>query len=139
MVDTPARVPVGDTSLLQRFARAVLAEIDPTEAGGQFYDRGSQHYTAIFHLSERQRLLAKASKTALDESGVLDKPAATQILPAKPFYIARTCHQDCFLNYVSQYERYATGSGRKACLEETREDLEGISLGGEQDESGEAE
>jgi len=118
-------------ALLEQFWRS----IDPTDPGGQFYDRGSQYFTAIFYLDDEQRALAEASKVALDESGVFDKPAATQIRPAEPFYIAEDYHQDYYQNYLAQYERYNRGSGREAYLEETREDLEGIALAGSSSES----
>jgi len=112
--------------LLEQFWRS----INPTDEGGQFYDRGSQYFTAVFYLDEGQRLLAEASKRALEESGVFDEPIVTQILPAKPFYVAEDYHQDYFQNYLAQYKRYTVGSGREAYVEETREALEGISLTG---------
>jgi len=93
--------------------------IDPTDAGGQFYDRGSQYHTAIFYLDEAQRVLAEASKQELEASGRFDEPIATQILPAQPFYVAEAYHQDYFEKYLAQYNAYNTGSGRKQFLEET--------------------
>lgn len=95
--------------------------INPTDAGGQFYDRGSQYYTAVFYLDEEQQALAEASKGALEESGVFDEPIVTPILPAQPFYVAEDYHQDYFKTYVSQYKRYNTASGREDYLEETWE------------------
>ena len=113
-------------ALLEQFWRS----IDPTDEGGQFYDRGSQYHTAVFYMDNDQRALAEASKFALEESGVFDKPIATQILPAQVFWIAEDYHQDYFQNYMAQYERYSVGSGRKGYLEETRDALEGVSLTG---------
>ena len=113
-------------ALLEQFWRS----INPTDAGGQFYDRGSQYFTAVFYLDEAQRVSAEASKLALEESGVFDEPIVTQILPAETFYIAEEYHQDYFQNYLAQYKRYSVGSGREAYLEETREALEGVPLTG---------
>jgi len=101
--------------LLDQFWRS----IDPTDAGGQFYDRGSQYSTAIFYNSEEQRQLAEASKEALEASGVFDEPIVTRILPAAPFYEAEAYHQDYFENYLAQYKRYSSASGRDSFLEET--------------------
>lgn len=36
--------------------------IDPTDAGGQFADRGTQYQTAVFYTSEQQREVAEISK-----------------------------------------------------------------------------
>lgn len=102
-------------ALLDHFWRS----IDPTDAGGQFYDRGSQYYTAIFYLDEEQRELAEASKQALEASGVFDKPIVTPILPAQPFYLAEDYHQDYFETYLAQYKAYSKASGREDYLEET--------------------
>lgn len=103
--------------LLEQFWRSV----DPTDGGGQFYDRGSQYFTAIFYLDEEQRAVAEASKQALEESSVFDAPIVTQILPAQTFYVAEDYHQDYSQKYLTQYELYNTASGRKGYLEETRE------------------
>lgn len=60
--------------------------IDPTDAGGQFYDRGESYTAAIFYHDEQQRLTAEASKEKLNASGKFKSPVAVKILPAKPFY-----------------------------------------------------
>jgi methionine-S-sulfoxide reductase len=96
--------------------------VNPTDEGGQFYDRGSPYLTAIFYLDEEQRTLAEASKGAVEGSGVFDKPIVTQILPAQPFYIAEDYHQDYYKTYLAQYKAYTRASGREAYLEETWED-----------------
>lgn len=103
--------------LLEQFWRS----INPTDAGGQFSDRGSQYQTAIFYLNEEQRLLAEASKRALEASGVFDDPIVAQILPAQPFYVAEDYHQDYFRKYLTQYKAYSTASGREAYLDRTWE------------------
>lgn len=103
--------------LLDHFWR----NINPTDEGGQFYDRGSQYYTAIFYLDEEQQVLAEASKQTLEESGVFDKPIVTQILPAQTFYIAEDYHQDYYKTYLAQYKAYEKATGREDYLEETWE------------------
>ncbi|MCX7668116.1 MAG: peptide-methionine (S)-S-oxide reductase MsrA, partial [Atribacterota bacterium] len=62
--------------------------IDPTDPGGQFVDRGSQYRTAIFYHTESQRVAAEKSKEALEKSGRFSKPIVTEILPASTFYPA---------------------------------------------------
>ncbi|MBT2639118.1 MULTISPECIES: peptide-methionine (S)-S-oxide reductase MsrA [unclassified Bacillus (in: firmicutes)] len=91
-------------------------QIDPTDPGGQFYDRGQSYQTAIFYHNEEQRQLAEESKRTLAESGVFTKPIATQILPAKTFYPAETYHQDYYKKNPGHYNAYHRGSGRSAFI-----------------------
>jgi methionine-S-sulfoxide reductase len=87
-------------------------QIDPTDAGGQFFDRGSTYQTAIFYHNEQQKKIAEASKSALAESGVFDKPIVTKILPASEFYPAEAYHQTYYKKNPAHYETYHTLSGR---------------------------
>ena len=92
-------------------------QIDPTDAGGQFYDRGQSYQTAIFYHNEQQRQAAEASKQALELSGRFLNPLATEILPAKTFYPAEDYHQHYYKKNPVHYERYRLGSGRNAFIE----------------------
>ncbi len=87
-------------------------QIDPTDAGGQFYDRGSSYRTAIFYHDEAQHQQALASKQALDASGRFNKPVVTQVLPATTFYPAEDYHQDYHNKQPAHYCQYRSGSGR---------------------------
>ncbi|MDD3617905.1 MAG: peptide-methionine (R)-S-oxide reductase MsrB [Desulfobulbaceae bacterium] len=113
VVYDPARISY--EQLLDVFWR----QIDPTDPGGQFADRGSQYHTAIFYLDEEQRLAAEESKRKLDESGMFGRPVVTAILPAAPFYPAEEYHQDYARKNVLHYSRYKSGSGREAYLKNT--------------------
>ncbi|ANF97559.1 peptide-methionine (S)-S-oxide reductase MsrA [Paenibacillus bovis] len=93
-------------------------QIDPTDAGGQFYDRGSSYRTGIFYHNEHQRELAEASKQELEASGRFDKPIVTEITPAQTFYEAETYHQDYHKKNTGHYKRYRKGSGRDAFIEQ---------------------
>ena len=66
---------------------------DPTQVNRQGPDYGSQYRSAIFFHSEEQRAAAAASKAALENSGRLSKPIATQIVPAVEFFAAEDYHQ----------------------------------------------
>lgn len=92
-------------------------QIDPTDAGGQFFDRGESYQTAIFYHSEEQRVAAEKSKQELDNSGRFEKAVVTPILKAKPFYLAETHHQDYYKKNPGHYNRYSIGSGRAAFIE----------------------
>ena len=67
--------------------------IDPTDEGGQFADRGSQYRTAIFYHEEDQKSQAEKSKKDLEESEKFDDPIVTKILPYSEFYKAEEKHQ----------------------------------------------
>ncbi len=94
--------------------------IDPTDAGGQFGDRGSSYQTAIFYHSEAQKQQAEQSKQELQVNGPFGgRPIVTPILSAKPFYPAETYHQDYYKKNPAHYQRYSVGSGRAGFLERT--------------------
>ncbi len=93
--------------------------MDPTDAGGQFADRGNHYKTAIFYNNLDEKATAEKSKEALGRAGVFSKPIVTAILPAKPFYPAEEYHQDYYLKNVAHYEAYKVGSGRAPFLEKT--------------------
>ncbi len=92
-------------------------QINPTDAGGQFVDRGYAYSTGIFYLNENQRKLAEASKTKLAASKVFDKPIITPIKPAAPFYAAEDYHQDYYKKNPVRYWYYRKGSGRDQYLD----------------------
>ena len=87
-------------------------QIDPTDPGGQFADRGEPYHTAIFYHSEEQKQKAESSKRALAASGRFDKPIVTKILPAQTFYPAEEYHQDFYKKNPFHYEHYRRGSRR---------------------------
>jgi peptide methionine sulfoxide reductase msrA/msrB len=88
-------------------------QIDPTDLGGQFNDRGQSYQTAIFYYDEEQRRKAEKSKQFLIESGRFKRPIVTQILSAKPFYPAEEYHQDFHEKNSIRYALYRQGSGRE--------------------------
>ncbi|MFC4619965.1 peptide-methionine (S)-S-oxide reductase MsrA [Camelliibacillus cellulosilyticus] len=93
-------------------------QIDPTDPGGQFHDRGESYKTAIFYHNDRQKAEAEQSKVEIENSGRFNKPIVTEILPAGPFYPAEDYHQSYYKKNPYHYKRYYEGSGRKAFTEE---------------------
>ncbi|SEQ28103.1 peptide methionine sulfoxide reductase msrA/msrB [Virgibacillus subterraneus] len=88
-------------------------QINPTDAGGQFNDRGESYQTAIFYHNEKQKKIAEQSKQKLDQSGKFSKPVITPIIPAKTFYEAEVEHQDYYKKNSFHYKLYKKGSGRE--------------------------
>ena len=106
----PAKVSYN--KLLEVFWR----QIDPTDAGGQFVDRGYQYSTAIFFHTETQRIEAAASLASLNASGRYTKPIVTKILKAGDFYRAEEYHQDYYKKSTIKYKFYRYRSGRDQFL-----------------------
>lgn len=91
-------------------------QIDPTDSGGQFYDRGQSYKTAIFYHNGKQKQLAEQSKKMLQESNRFSKPIVTEIVPAKEFYPAEEYHQQFYKKNSIRYESYRIGSGRDSFI-----------------------
>ena len=107
----PEKVSYGQ--LLDTFWR----NIDPTDAGGSFVDRGLQYGSAIFYNDEEQKRVAEDSKKRLEESTTFDKPIVTKVLKFEKFYNAEDYHQDYYKKNPIRYKFYRAGSGRDPFLE----------------------
>lgn len=106
----------------RRLVEIFWRQIDPTDAGGQFSDRGKHYQTAIFYTSEKQKATAEQSKKELADSGIFSDPIATRVLPASRFYLAEEYHQDYYLKNVLHYTAYKKGSGRAGFIERVWQD-----------------
>ena len=106
----PARVSYAD--LVRYFFRTV----DPTDAGGQFCDRGDSYRTAIFAANPEQRRLAEAERQAVMRT--LRVPVATLVVTAARFYPAEEYHQDYYKKNDLKYHFYRSRCGRDARLAE---------------------
>jgi len=93
--------------------------VDPTDAGGQFVDRGSQYRAAIFYHDEEQKRIAEESRAELEKSSQFSKPIATEIVPLTEFYTAEEYHQDYYRKNPLRYKFYRYGSGRDQFLKST--------------------
>lgn len=92
-------------------------QINPTDAGGQFVDRGTQYRSGIFFLDAEQQRLAEESKKKLAESGKFSQPIVTEITAAGKFYPAEEYHQDYHNKNPIRYWYYRGGSGRDDFLD----------------------
>jgi len=103
------------STLLETFWR----QVDPTDSGGQFVDRGEPYKPVIWYTSEAERKQAEEAKAALGKSGRYKKPLTIEILPAAPFYPAEEYHQDYYRKNPLRYKYYRYRSGRDQFLEKT--------------------
>ncbi len=93
-------------------------QIDPTDQGGQFADRGSQYKTVIFYHNKEQELLAKSSRQRLIDERKFKRPIVTEILEAGTFYKAEDYHQDYYKKCPLPFKTYKAASGREKFIKE---------------------
>lgn len=106
----------------EELLRIYWRQIDPTDGGGQFNDRGESYRPAIFYHSEEQRDAAERSKQEVEDSGRFDRPIEVDIRPAKTFWEAEDYHQDYYKKNPFRYEMYRVGSGRAKFIKEAWSD-----------------
>jgi len=90
--------------------------VDPTDADGQFCDRGESYRTAIFANGEAElKVAAEAKRQASIELGA---HVATIVQPAMPFYLAEDYHQDYYKKNSLKYNFYRFTCGRNKRVEQ---------------------
>lgn len=102
----------------ERLLELYWQQIDPTDAGGQFHDRGHSYTTAIFYYDDEQKEAAERSKEELSKSGRFSKPIVTAIRPAETFYRAEEYHQDYYEKEPEHYNEDRKKSGRDEFIRE---------------------
>lgn len=108
-------------SLLSMFFHSV----DPTDAGGQFCDRGDNYRSAVFVAGPEEKALAEAMRSQAQST--LRQPVVTPILPATTFYPAEAYHQDYYKSdrlvltrFGPKRKREAYKAYRDACGRDAR-------------------
>lgn len=89
--------------------------VDPTDASGQFCDKGSQYVAGIFYTTLDQLKLATESLRKIESK--FKQPVATFIRPAVTFYAAEDYHQSYYKKNKLRYQLYKTGCGRDDTLQ----------------------
>ena len=108
VVYDPARITYDQ--LLRRF----WPTLDPTDAEGQFCDRGRNYAAAIFVRNRAQRRAAALTKAEVERR--LGRKVVTDILPETPFWPAEAYHQDYAEKNPLRYKTYRQGCGRDRTL-----------------------
>lgn len=93
-------------------------QTDPTDAGGQFADRGDSYRPVIYYSTEEEQKIAQKSKENLQKNGPFKEEIVTKIEEIQPFYEAEEYHQDFYKKEKSHYQRYHVGSGRAGFIKE---------------------
>ena len=108
----------------EKISYAKLVEIywrqtDPTDAGGQFADRGDSYRPVIYYEGDEERQIAEKTKQNLQENGPFKEPIVVTIEPKETFYPAEESHQDFYKKQPIHYARYSVRSGRAAYLKKS--------------------
>ncbi|MEL6168978.1 MAG: peptide-methionine (S)-S-oxide reductase MsrA [Pseudomonadota bacterium] len=113
---------------LDRILNLFFRSIDPTDAGGQFCDRGFSYSTAVFAATPEERQIAEKAKSEAQRA--LGQTIVTPILDAAAFYPAEAYHQDYYRQQeivltrrgpktkAEAYKFYRTACGRDARVQE---------------------
>jgi len=96
----------------EKLLEVLWINVDPTDGGGQFVDRGMHYRTAIFYHTPEQKKTAEESKNKLGETGRYPGPIVTEIKLAMEFYPAEEYHQNFYEKNPIGYSSYKIGSGR---------------------------
>lgn len=84
-------------------------QTDPTDAMGQFQDRGDNYRPVIFVNSAEQHEIAEKSREQLAKSEMFDDPIVTKIEDAQPFYPAEEEHQEFYKKNPLRYQIQEAG------------------------------
>ena len=91
-----------------------FSQINPTDEGGSFLDRGSQYRSAVFYHSQEQKQQALEAIQRIEDSKIFDTPVVTEVQEATKFFPAEDYHQDYHKKNPVQYKYYSLRSGRKS-------------------------
>lgn len=80
-------------------------QTDPTDAMGQFMDRGDSYRPVIFYYTDKQKKIAEDSKYQLEQSGRYKEPIVTKIQKAETFYKAEEEHQEFYKKNPRRYKQ----------------------------------
>ncbi|MFT7389452.1 MAG: peptide-methionine (S)-S-oxide reductase [Candidatus Endobugula sp.] len=102
------------TQLVDYFWRT----IDPTDAKGQFCDKGSPYKTGLFYQNLQQEKVFRESLVRLNQTKPFSEAVVTKILAAETFYIAEDYHQDFYKKSSLRYKYYRASCGRDAKIKQ---------------------
>lgn len=137
-VDNPRYADVGSGKVKAREAVQVIYDeklistakilelyfrhIDPTDAGGQFADRGYQYSPAIYYFNDVQKNLATILIQKIEKTGKFSSPLKVEVLPYTNFYTAEEYHQDYKDKNPVRYAAYREANGRNAFIRKNWQD-----------------
>ena len=106
-----------DIVSLKTLADYYWKTIDPTDAKGQFCDKGTPYKTAMFYQNDQQKAVFEASLAKVEKTKPFKADIVTQILPASTFYLAEEYHQSYYTKNPIRYAFYRSSCGRDSKIE----------------------
>lgn len=106
-----------DIVSLKALADYYWKTIDPTDAKGQFCDKGTPYKTAMFYQNDQQKAVFEASFAKIKKTKPFKADIVTQILPASTFYLAEEYHQSYYTKNPIRYAFYRSSCGRDSKIE----------------------
>ncbi|MDE8601693.1 peptide-methionine (S)-S-oxide reductase MsrA [Marinomonas sp. RSW2] len=106
-----------DIVSLKALADYYWKTIDPTDAKGQFCDKGTPYKTAMFYQNDQQKAVFEASLEKVEKTKPFKADIVTQILPVSTFYLAEEYHQSYYTKNPIRYAFYRSSCGRDSKIE----------------------
>lgn len=106
-----------DIVSLKTLADYYWKTIDPTDAKGQFCDKGTPYKTAMFYQNDQQKAVFEASLVKVEKTKPFNADIVTRILPADTFYLAEEYHQSYYTKNPIRYALYRSSCGRDSKIE----------------------
>jgi peptide-methionine (S)-S-oxide reductase len=106
-----------DIVSLKALADYYWKTIDPTDATGQFCDKGAPYKTAMFYQDDQQKTVFEASLAKVKKAKPFEEDIVTEIIPAKKFYPAEEYHQSYYTKNPIRYAFYRASCGRDNRIE----------------------
>jgi len=106
-----------DIVSLKALADYYWKTIDPTDAEGQFCDKGTPYKTAMFYQNDQQKTVFESSLAKVEQTKPFKADIVTQILPAATFYPAEDYHQSYYTKNPIRYAFYRSSCGRDNRIE----------------------
>ena len=118
-----------DTSVIDyaQLLKIYFRSVDPTDAGGQFCDRGHAYTTAIFASNSEEVRLAEAAKA--EAASFLNQDIATVIRGNDKFWLAEKYHQNYYKKNSVRYNYYRFSCGRDRTVEKLWGDAAYLGIG----------
>ena len=105
----------------KKLCQFFLDHIDPTDVGGQFYDRGESYKTVLYFETESEEDMGRDLINEMDKSGMFDKKIVVEIRPLLSFTEAEEYHQNYASKNSDHYMNYRIASGREKFITNTCE------------------
>lgn len=94
----------------------LVKHINPTDADGQFADRGDGYKPIVFYENDEEKKAAQGVFDAIDAKKVFNDPIQIELRERSEFWPAEAGHQDFHKTNAAHYREYRSASGRTAFI-----------------------